>query len=153
MQEKEMLILQRASAEDCQFLYKLRNDETVRRNSFQTERIPYEQHEAWFLRKMSDKNTRVYILRETGVRAGQVRVDIDGARAEISYALCMEARGRGLGRWMLTELEQQLVKEQACDELVAEVKRENIASQKIFRSLGYVESSKEFGYCYRKKIR
>ena len=38
----QKLTLTRATEEDCRFLYDLRNDEDVRKNSFQTETFSYE---------------------------------------------------------------------------------------------------------------
>ena len=42
----QKLTLTRATEEDCRFLYDLRNDEDVRKNSFQTETFSYESHVA-----------------------------------------------------------------------------------------------------------
>lgn len=152
MRDEKNLILRRAMKEDCRFLFELRNEDEVRKNSFQTDMISYEQHQAWFQRKMRDADTRIYILLLEEVRAGQTRIDIVNRQAEISYALCREARGYGYGKWMLTEIERMLTEESLCAELVAEVKQENIASRRIFQALGYAEETAEFGYCYRKKI-
>ena len=47
MKHIQKLTLTKATEEDCRFLYDLRNEEDVRKNSFQTESFSYESHVAW----------------------------------------------------------------------------------------------------------
>lgn len=70
----------------------------MRAGSFHTEEIPYEQHQKWYEQKRKNENSRIYILEDIGAPVGQVRADRDerGESAEISYALQMRARGKGL---------------------------------------------------------
>ena len=79
-----------------QFLFRLRNEDEVRKNSFQTSEIPYSSHENWFAQKLQDVNTVIYILERNGQAIGQIRADRRERTAEISYALCSEARGLSL---------------------------------------------------------
>lgn len=152
VEDAKKLVLRRVQETDCKFLYDLRNEPEVRRNSFQTEEIAYEQHMAWFRRKIANPNVHIYILEGNKKAIGQVRVERTEKQGELSYALAAIVRGKGLSKWMLNELENQLRTEDFCEELVAEVKQENIASQKIFRFLGYQEEKTEYGYCYFKKF-
>ena len=152
MEEAQELNLRKACWSDCRFLFRLRNEDEVRKNSFQTSEIPYSSHENWFAQKLQDVNTVIYILERNGQAIGQVRADRQERTAEISYALCREARGRGLSRWMLSELENRLREDGFCSELYAEVKRENTASQKIFQSLGYRQKPEKYGFSYTKQI-
>ena len=152
MEEAQELNLRKACWSDCRFLFRLGNEDEVRKNSFQTSEIPYSSHENWFAQKLQDFNTVIYILERNGQAIGQVRADRQERTAEISYALCREARGRGLSRWMLSELENRLREDGFCNELYAEVKRENTASQKIFRSLGYRQKPEKYGFSYTKQI-
>lgn len=152
MKERKRLILRSANEEDCRFLYELRNEEEVRKNSFRMESISYEDHEEWFQTKRTSADTQIFILEIDGVRAGQARIDISGDKAEISYALCREVRGNGYSKWMLAELEQRVRDNFWAYRLVAEVKQDNRASQRIFRFLGYQEQKRDFGYHYEKKL-
>lgn len=159
------LRLRRADANDCRFLHELRNDAEVRINSFHTEQIPYDRHCQWYEDRSQDDNTLIWILEKDGCAIGQVRLDIqasshaaaqsDGkcdSQAEISYALCKEARGHGYAKWMLQEAERiaREMKRFRC--LVAEVKRDNAISTHIFRRLGYREQEMEYGYRYEKRL-
>lgn len=152
MKSRRGLTLRSADYGDERFLYELRNEKEVRRNSFCTEPISYEQHVVWFQKKMRDADTRIYILSHDGMSVGQVRADISDCQAKISYALCKEARGKGYAKWMLTELERILEEEEVCRGLLAEVKEENHVSCHIFRSLGYEEKRVSTGYCFRKNL-
>lgn len=151
---KYNLSLRRAKWEDAEFLFILRNDKTVRENSFQTEVIAYEQHLNWYKNKMQDEKTQIYILQINKQNIGQVRVDEENSDLEISYAICQKYRGKGYAKWMLGTLEKELRKVQnnigKC--LVGDVKKENISSQKVFLSLGYIESKTTYGFQYRKRI-
>lgn len=152
IEEERGFTLRKADENDVGFLYELRNEEEVRKNSFQTEWIPYEQHTEWFDRKLLNPNTKIFILEFEGKRIGQVRAERSGRTIEISYALCKEFRGNGYSKWMLTELEKRIRKEYIDAELFAEVKTENIASRKIFQSLGYREEETGSGYRYKKEL-
>ena len=148
------LRLRPADAQDCRFLYELRNDPLVRAGSFHTEEIPYEQHQKWYEQKRKNENCRIYILEDAGALVGQVRADRDewGESAEISYAIAERARGKGYASWMLAAAEEQLSEKGFCRELLAEVKNDNIASQKVFRKLGYEEQREDYGFSYRRAI-
>ena len=148
----QKLTLTRATEEDCRFLYDLRNEEDVRKNSFQTETFSYESHVAWYKEKLGDKQTQIYVLKQDGENIGQARVDLHGVDGEISYALCQKARGYGYAKWMLRCMEDRLREQAFCRKMTAEVKRENIASQKIFEGLSYSSVSTDYGYIYEKEI-
>lgn len=154
MCELRELNLRRAMWEDGEFLLELRNDETVRAASFQTELISREQHFKWFQKKLTDKNTWIYILQKGKQRIGQVRIDLQGGYYQISYAICAKERGKGYGKWMLREMEERIKREAGIrgEKLTGEVKEDNIGSQKIFEDLGYIKKKSKYGYQYEKKL-
>lgn len=145
---QDMLILRKATQDDCVFLYELRNEREVRQSSFCTEKIAFQEHRTWFEKKMQDKNTCIYILEYEGNRIGQVRVDVVGEEAEISYALCKSARGHGYSKWMLKEAEKNITELFGKKKFIADVKENNIASRKVFQSLNYIEKQTKYGYSY-----
>ena len=156
MERNAELELREATMEDVNFLYELRNDDAVRKNSFHTERILYEEHVSWFGQKLVDADVQIFVLIQGEKRIGQVRVDAAKNQREISYALCEEARGKGYAKWMLGSVESKIRSNQCLEEadivLIGEVKRENIASKKIFRFLDYEEEETEFGFRYSKTL-
>lgn len=119
----ENLKLRKAEEKDCRFLFDLWNDEDVRKNSFQTQPILYEQHETWFCRKLLDEQTKIFILEQEQQSVGQVRIDGCEGKGEISYALCKEAKGHGYSKWILSELERRAREGFWCSGLIAEVKK------------------------------
>ena len=130
------------------FLYELRNDPLVQAGSFHTEEIPYEQHQKWYEQKRKNENCG-FIFWKMPVhqwdrcgRTGMSRAE----SAEISYAIAERARGKGYASWMLAAAEKQLSEKGFCRELLAEVKNDNIASQKVFQKLGYEEQREDYGF-------
>lgn len=118
---------------DCKLLFEWRNEPSTRQNSFNRDEITYEEHLAWFEKMLSNKNCGQYILMQDEVAVGQIRIFIDGSSAEISYNVCENFQGRGLGTKMVELLEYQIkIDFPQIETLVAKVKLKNSASRKIF---------------------
>ena len=143
--------LRKAEWKDKELLYEWRNDSLVRKVSFQQKEISMPEHEKWLREKLKNTSSDIYILDIGGNPAGQVRVDREGKEAQVSYSIASSFRGQGYGRLMLQLLEHELEHESLI--LVGQVKKENAASQVIFRSLGYKEFEKENFFEYRKTDR
>lgn len=133
------IALKQASKEDCDLLFSWVNNESVRKNSFNQDKILYEDHIKWFDNRINSNECFIFILEEQDVPIGQVRIDIESKKtAIISYSIDENYRGRGLSLVMLTLLEKKI----KCDflninKLIGFVKIENIASQKTFESLKF----------------
>lgn len=149
--EKE-LKFRSATVHDIRFLLDLRNDETVRKNSFSTDKITYEEHSAWLHNKLQDSNCSIMIVQYCDAPIGQIRVDRNNGWGEISYALCTQARGKKLAKQMIRQLEQMEEYTDGLIGFVACVKKENEVSRHIFSSLGYDEQENNEYYEFRKKI-
>lgn len=144
----EMYHLRKASWEDCALLYKWRNDYSTRKQFFSSEEIMMEEHEMWLKNKLRDATSSIYILEIKGEPAGQVRLDRHEGEGYISYSISSLFRGQGYGKLLLQLLENEVAKESMV--LVGQVKKDNIASQVIFQSLGYKEKETEEFFEYRK---
>jgi Acetyltransferases, including N-acetylases of ribosomal proteins len=146
----DRLRLRRVSEADCELLFAWANDGETRRNSFRTEKIEYEEHAAWFRRKMREDSCQMFILLCAGKEAGQIRLDWqDGEEvARISYVIAPVYRGRGLGSEIL-----RLVEPFACGKVLqGRVRRENLASAKCFQKNGYAMAEREHWLEFSKKI-
>lgn len=132
--------IRKATFEDLDLIFQWANDEDERRNSFNPEKIPYEDHCAWYKKKMESKESVIYILMLDDIPVGQCRLDFEGTKGLISYFVDKEYRGRGYGKKILS-LVYEKVKDDFPDaaSLVAQVKEGNAASQRVFLSLGYKE--------------
>ena len=137
--------IRKASEDDMDLLYQWVNDEMVRANSFSTAWISYEEHKKWFMDLLADCWRQQYIYVYEQEEIGQIRLTINGEKAEIGYSIQKDKRCMGHGKILLRLLTKQVKKDfPAIKKLVAKVKSENVASQKVFIQLGFEESAKEF---------
>lgn len=141
--------LRQAGWQDKELLYRWRNDSTVRAASFQSAAISVAEHEAWFRAKLEDADSSIYILEIEKEPAGQARLDRHDGAAYISYSISGSFRGQGYGKLLLQLLENEAAKESLV--LVGQVKKDNVASQVIFQSLGYEEREAKDFFEYRKR--
>jgi RimJ/RimL family protein N-acetyltransferase len=133
-----------ATIEDCGLLWIWANDPIVRLNSFNHEYIKWDDHIAWFKRKLASPNCQLWIVVEDSEPMAVVRFDIavadniisgDGL-AEISVTVAANWRGQGRGAAVI-KLASAMSR---LPHIVASIKAENIASLKAFSGAGYVKS-------------
>ncbi|WP_291572603.1 GNAT family N-acetyltransferase [Clostridium sp. UBA4548] len=145
--------LREVDERDCDLLYQWTNDMEVRRNSFSTSRIKYEDHVRWFRSKLNDKACCMFILTIDNHDVGLIRIDIVNGNGIISYSICSNFRERGYGFKIIKLLEHKIEKQHMkLKQLHAEVKHNNIASQKIFKKLGYEEKVIRDKLFYKKTL-
>jgi UDP-2,4-diacetamido-2,4,6-trideoxy-beta-L-altropyranose hydrolase len=133
--------LRRATADDMMFYFQWANDPDVRRNAFHQEPILLASHQDWFIRKIADDHSYLYVLEKQGVPAGQIRFDMtENGIAEIDFSIAPEFRGQGLGAELLRYGVETLVNDTPQTSVVQGiVKKENIASCQAFLRAGFVE--------------
>lgn len=119
---------------DALMLYDWANDIAVRANSLNNEKISITDHFAWFNSKINSKNTFIFILTDQYKSfIGQIRVDKVDEYFEIDYSISDFYRGRGFGN----KIVQLLLNELGSTNFLAKVKRDNIASKKVFVNNGF----------------
>lgn len=154
MQEK--LYLRSATVDDMNILFDWANEPSVRKNSFNTNNISIDEHKAWLERVLADMHTKLFILQEDDNPVGQVRLALKDGKWQISYSIAPAYRGQGYGKIILRLAENELIhRGHTGEKLYAEVKKDNIASQRIFKKLGYSEttSQHEDAYGYTKTVK
>ena len=137
--------LRDARESDMDMLFQWVNDKEVRKSSFQTKDITYEEHQKWFMDMLHREDVRqyIYVLNEEPV--GQIRILLTGEEAEISYSIAPKYRCMGYGKRMISALKSAVQEEYpGIRRLVAQVKPENVASQKAFLDCGYYEKCRVF---------
>lgn len=135
---EKKLFLRKATDDDRHLIFEWANDDTVRQNSFQSDKILWEEHCVWYEKKMHSPDTLFYILVYNDTDAGQIRLEISGDTAQINYSVAKAFRGRGLGKALIDLAEEVLHTERPdVTKIVAEVKEDNIFSKKIFDHSGY----------------
>ena len=131
-------------------LYQWRNEKAARINSFHTEELVYEDHLQWLKKTLYDKDVQIRILMLESIPIGQIRCKKEGGFGLISYSIDQMYRSQGYGRKILQMLELDMSLQEIT--FVGYVKKENIASQKVFESLNYTCMVEEDFLKYEKYI-
>ena len=141
------IFLRSADEKDVDLIYNWANDDEVRKNSFSTEQIAYENHVKWYQNALKSDNIKIFILTSNNDDIGIIRLNIYGDSAEVSYSISSDYRCMGYGEIML-KLIALKVKCEFPDikKLIAKVKPENIASKKALLNTGYIERCSEFQF-------
>ena len=137
---KRELSLRKATLDDASDIFNLSNDVTVRRNSFNSEKIKWEDHLRWLKEKLNDDNCVFLILNINDVFYGQARFDINPAHKEVivNIALKKDIRGLGLGPVLLNKSIYALLRLRSDIRLIkAYIKETNIFSIKAFEKANF----------------
>ena len=148
--------LRQAGRKDAELFFKWVNEPAVRANSFNTEPISWESHQKWFDKALADDEVRIYVLMQDNLPVGQVRLTFENSKWQISYSIASAYRGQGYGKIILQLAENELIMDgHAGETLFAEVKTDNIASQRIFTRLGYgkIECKRSGAHAYDKLVK
>ncbi len=129
-----------AKADDAWLYFHWANDPEALRQSIDGHVITWNEHEAWFERRIAD-SVLLIAQDEVGIAAGQIRFQPRGERWRVNYYLAPEFRGVGLGAKMLSAAIAELRRRKPGARLTAEVKPDNVASRKVFARLGFKEVS------------
>lgn len=131
-------ILRKATETDREQLLLWANEPECRKNSLHSHLITREEHSNRFAGKLDSENCPIYILEEKEKKLGQVRIDLLQSHGRISYSIDKGYRGLGYGKLILCLFFRETLKDfPDCQELIAEVKKENVASQRIFEEFGF----------------
>ena len=138
MNADKQLYLRKGTEEDLDLIYRWANDPVTRANSFSTDPIPYQDHVNWFHRMLNNPDRILYIMMADTKPVGQIRLDMEGEEAEISYSIAPKERGKGYGQKIIKLICEEVQKNMPeVLTLVASVKEANLASQKCFLSNGF----------------
>lgn len=137
--------LREATEKDMKLLWEWVNDPLVRKYAFSSQQISLEEHWKWYNNLLKDECIRQYIYEVEGIPVGQVRITMTLTVAEIDYSICKEKRGIGYGKRMIQLLTKKVKKDfPHVRVLLAKVRTENIASQRVFTQIGYHEKYRAY---------
>lgn len=137
---KKHLRIRRAAIEDAEDVFNLANDETIRKNSFETDTIEWDQHLEWFRNKLGDNDCLFFIVDFRGHLVGQVRFDKDSIYKEavISISLDKSLHGLNLSSFIISESTKRMKEAyEGIKSIKAYIKNENIPSIKAFEKAGF----------------
>jgi len=126
--------LRKVNINDINLLFSWRNDENVRKNSFNTSCVTYNEHAEWFNKKLNSSDSIMYIFEVNNISAGVIRLDkMEDNSLIINYSIAKEHRGKGYSIILL-----KMIKDMYNSyNLIGKVKSTNIASIKAFIKAGY----------------
>lgn len=132
------LKLDTAAKNDCKDIWLWRNHPEARKNFFNPNPIPWKEHREWFYSKIKDEDAKIYIAVLKKNKIGVIRFEIKGDLAKVSVNLNPDFFGKGLGYKVIRFGTEKFLKEiKARKQIIAEIKRDNVASQKVFAKAGY----------------
>lgn len=95
-------------------------------------------HFAWLRRRLDDHDTLMYIILLDDQSAGQVRLQSDSqGRVTIDIFVAETARGRGVATFAVATALECWHASKGAAVAEAVIKRENLASAKLFAALGF----------------
>jgi UDP-2,4-diacetamido-2,4,6-trideoxy-beta-L-altropyranose hydrolase len=134
----ENIVLRKATLEDIERVFNWRNNELVRRYSFNKQVIDWEEHVSWFTNSLKDP-ARIMLIAELPHKPlGVFRLEVRGSTAEISLYLNPYFIAKGYGNSFLGAAVLWVQKHlPVISKLEAQVLPDNIASMRIFEKQGF----------------
>ncbi|MCG8572122.1 MAG: GNAT family N-acetyltransferase [Spirochaetes bacterium] len=133
------MTLRKAQNKDIDNLFLLGNDSLVRNNSFNNEKINYDEHLTWFYKIQNDPNKLLLIIEENNDFLGQIRFDFTNHNeAVISISIVKKYRGKGLGKQAISKATAKLKK--LCPNIkyiIAYIKINNEKSIQLFEKCNF----------------
>jgi L-amino acid N-acyltransferase YncA len=131
-----------ADKRDCKDVYAWRTDIVSRTMFFNSNMPTYEEHVQWFNSSLNNTGRKLYIGEIGSTKIGVCRFDHDTKSevVEVSINMNPKCRGRGYGKRLLASSIRAFQKVYK-SEFLAKIKPENLASLKIFKSVGFQEIS------------
>ena len=134
--KQKMYIIKNATIKDMKEIFELSNDELVRQNSINQEKILWNNHIKWFHKRIT-LNNPFYVIRALNDKLiGQVRIDKKD-EAVISISITHEFRGKNLAAKIIKDCSVK----SNLSPIYAYIKPDNIASQRAFKKAGYIYNS------------
>lgn len=135
--------LRPADQQDAALLFAWRNDPATRAASHQAAPLAWESHLSWLRSALGAPDRHLWIGELEGRPVGTVRAERCGGAWRLSWTVAPEARGRGVGRALVTRAAARLT-----GPLRAEVKVGNRASQRIAEAAGLALRAEVDGVLY-----
>ena len=141
-----MLVVRKVSDKDSKDIFNWRSDILTRQMSGNRDYVEWEGHSEWLSSSLTNEN-RLLIMCEkedTLEKTAIVRFDVKESRALVSINLKPNQRGKGLAKACLANSIDYLSKYfPDIKKIVAEIKEDNIASQKTFLGIGFKKYNSE----------
>jgi len=148
-------MIRQAKKEDSQTIWQIRNHSLTRKKSHNQKEIDLRNHNNWFIDKyLQNKDNYCFVLEnKNGKVVGYCRLDSDGDKNyTISIAIDPNYHKKGLGAKLLRESLREVKKIKKDAVVLAEIKKDNIPSIKLFEKCNfypYKKYNKNLYYKYK----
>ncbi|MHC8949276.1 N-acetyltransferase family protein [Sphingobacterium hungaricum] len=133
----EDLKIRLATLNDSITAFEFSNDPITRLNSFNTKPIEYEDHKKWWVSKLNDTDSIIYICEVENIPVGMVRFEKKDQNVYIiGITISENFRGKGLAEKFIRLSCDEVVSERNCL-IEAYIKFENKASIRIFEKSNF----------------
>ncbi|WP_422361183.1 GNAT family N-acetyltransferase [Reichenbachiella sp.] len=132
-----ILSLRNAKSEDIKLYYDWAIDPVVRDTAISSAPIVWESHKNWFYSKLQSKSILLVLMLDE-CPIGQIKFDLksDGCYY-LGYSIDSKYRGKGYGKKIIDLGIQYLNKKNIHITIIAQVKKSNIASIKVFEATSF----------------
>ena len=139
----------KATIQDKEFLWKLRNEMTSRKMLINDNYISWESHCEWFSKAQMNPNIFILIGKKHNTKVGMVKFEKYQSLINkycVAINISPKQRRKGFGKLLLIEGIKKLKNlDTNTREIVAEIKKDNKSSYKLFSSSGFVLYDEEKG--------
>ena len=134
----DQLQLRSANPDDCETIWRWRNDLRTRQTAFDPRAIDLNVHTTWYRSVLSNPEQTMLIGTICGQDIGVLRYDATGKTVEVSVYLDPELHGLGLGNRLIAAGIRWVEDGQLpINHLIARIRPENTASLDAFRKAGF----------------
>lgn len=147
----------KANISDLDLYFEWTNNPITRSNSFNTQKVDYQEHTNWFSGKVEDKKALLLVFEnKENIPVGQIRIEQKTDENIIGISIDKNFRGLGLAVPMLTSACEVFFIEFQAKNIHAYIKKTNLASLKSFKKAGFeiineLVISNEASYLLEKK--
>jgi len=140
--------LRKVEITDINDMFEWRNHPDIRKNFFNQELLSWDEHEKWFIAKLKDPDAAVYMAYYKKEKIGTIRFEANESAIKTSVMLNPLFLGKGLGSQVIKMGVKRFIMEKNPDmQIIAEIKKDNVASTKAFEKAGFEEGS--FAYIFK----
>lgn len=128
----------RIEASDINIVFEWNSNPKVRKQSFNSEPIPFDHHVKWFSEKLNDKNATYYIAELNQLPISLIRFDEKEEEIVVGILIEETMQGRGFAKEFLSKLSRREFYHRTTNKpIVAYIKESNIASIKSVLKSSY----------------
>lgn len=144
--------LREATPDDCYNVFQWRNHPATRKHSFDPALLLWLEHERWFSRAVSGKDTALLIAECKDGFVGVLRYDLKSEEAVVSVYVVPNYIGKGYGAHIL-KAGNQWVRGNYPEvkKITAEITPHNTASISVFRKAGFTETKSVYTFFLAKE--